>query len=93
MAIHFIQIQHIKKPTLIKNKYDDEIVKVVKERRKWLEDEINEERIKQERKPFEYKDETEEKHIKVSTTDKEGGYYHRDNKRKRLYVFGPQNCR
>jgi hypothetical protein len=49
---------------------------------KWLEDEINEERIKQERKPFEYKDETEEKHIKVSTTDKEGGYYHRDNKEK-----------
>jgi hypothetical protein len=71
-----------KKANANKNKYDDEIVKVVKERRKWLEDEINEERIKQERKPFEYKDETEEKHIKVSTTDKEGGYYHRDNKEK-----------
>ena len=71
-----------KKANANKNKYDDEIVKVVKERRKWLEDEINEERIKQERKPFEYKDETEEKHIKVSTTDKESGYYHRDNKEK-----------
>ena len=65
-----------------KNKYDDEIIKVVKERRKWLEEEINEERIKQGRKPFEYKDEIEEKHIKVSKTDKESGYYHRDNKEK-----------
>ncbi len=71
-----------KKANANKNKFDDEIVKVVKERRKWLEDEINEERIKQGRKPFEYKDETEEKHIKVSATDKEAGYYHRDNKEK-----------
>lgn len=71
-----------KKANANKNKFDDEIVKVVKERRKWLEDEINEERIKQGRKPFEYKDETEEKHIKVSKTDKESGYYHRDNKEK-----------
>ena len=71
-----------KKANANKNKYDDEIVKVIKERRKWLEEEINEERIKQGRKPFEYKDETEEKHIKVSTTDKESGYYHRDNKEK-----------
>ena len=71
-----------KKANANKNKYDDKIIKVVKERRKWLEEEINEERIKQGRKPFEYKDETEEKHIKVSTTDKESGYYHRDNKEK-----------
>ncbi len=71
-----------KKANANKNKYDDEVVEVVKERRKWLEEEINEERIKQGRKPFEYKDETEEKHIKVSTTDKESGYYHRDNKEK-----------
>ena len=71
-----------KKANANKNKYDDEIVKNIKERRKWLEEEINEERIKQGRKPFEYKDETEEKHIKVSTTDKESGYYHRDNKEK-----------
>ena len=71
-----------KKASANKNKYDDEIVKVVKERRKWLEEEINEERIKQGRKPFEYKDEVEEKHIKVSTTDKESGYYHRDHKEK-----------
>ena len=71
-----------KKANANKNKYNDEIVKNVKERRKWLEDEINEERIKQGRKPFEYKDEIEEKHIKVSTTDSESGYYHRDNKEK-----------
>ena len=71
-----------KKANANKNKYDDEIVKVVKERRKWLEEEINEERKKQGRKPFEYKDEVEEKHIKVSATDKESGYYHRDNKEK-----------
>ena len=45
-----------------------------------MEEEINEERIKQGRKPFEYKDKVEQKHIKVSTTDKESGYYHRDNK-------------
>ena len=71
-----------KKANANKNKYDDKIVKVVKERRKWLEEEINEKRIKQGRKPFEYKDETEEKHIKVSTTDQESRYYHRDNKEK-----------
>ena len=71
-----------KKANANKNKYDDEIVSSIKERRKWLEEEINEERIKQGRKPFEYKDEIEKKHIKVSTTDKESGYYHRDNKEK-----------
>lgn len=71
-----------KKANANKNRYDDEIVKVVKERRKWLEKEINEERTKQGKKTFEYKDEIEQKHIKVSTTDKESGYYHRDNKEK-----------
>lgn len=71
-----------KKANANKNKYDDEVVQVVKERRKWLEEEINEERLKQRKKPFEYKDEIEEKHIKVSSTDKESGYYHRDNKEK-----------
>ena len=71
-----------KKANANKNKYDDEIVKNIKERRKWLEEEINEERTKYNKKPFEYKDETEEKHIKVSTTDNESGYYHRDNKEK-----------
>ena len=71
-----------KKANANKNKFEDIIIETVKTRRKWLEEEINEERIKKGRKPFEYKDETEEKHIKVSTTDKESGYYHRDNKEK-----------
>ena len=71
-----------KKANANKNKFEDEIVKNIKERRIWLEEEINEERIKQGKKPFEYNDEIEEKHIKVSTTDKESGYYHRDNKEK-----------
>ncbi len=70
-----------KKANANKNKYDDEIVSSIKERRKWLEEEINEERIKQGRKPFEYKDEIEEKHIKVSTTDKESGYLTLDIKK------------
>ena len=71
-----------KKANANKNKYTDEIVKEIKKRRKWLEEEINEERIKNGERPFEYKEEEEEKHIKVSSTDKESGYYHRDNKEK-----------
>ena len=71
-----------KKANANKNKFNDEIKEVVKKRREWLEEEINEERRKQGKKAFEYKDEYEEKHIKVSTTDKESGYYHRDNKEK-----------
>lgn len=71
-----------KKANANKNKFEDQIVETIKERRKWLEDEINEERTKNGRKKFEYKDEIEKKHIKVSTTDNESGYYHRDNKEK-----------
>lgn len=71
-----------KKANANKNKYEDKIEKNIKERRKWLEEEINEERIKEGRKEFEYKDEIEEQHIKVSKTDIESGYYHRDNKEK-----------
>lgn len=71
-----------KKANANKGKFEDKIVKSVKERRKWLEDEINEERTKNGRKKIEYKDELETKHIKVSTTDNESGYYHRDNKEK-----------
>lgn len=76
-----------KKANANKNKFIDEVKEVVKKRREWLEEEINEERRKHGKKEFEYKDEYEEKHIKVSTTDKESGYYHRDNKEKRIYVF------
>ncbi len=71
-----------KKANANKNKYDDCIIQNIKERRKWLEEEINEERISKGKKPFEYKDVMEEKHTKVSTTDNESGYYHRDNKEK-----------
>lgn len=65
-----------------KNKYEDVIVKEIKKRRLDLEEEINEERKRIGKKEFEYKNEEEEKHIKVSKTDKESGYYHRDNKEK-----------
>ena len=71
-----------KKANANKNKYEDIVVKEIQERRKWLEEEINEERVSQGKKPFEYKDKEVEKNIKVSTTDKESGYYHRDNKEK-----------
>ena len=71
-----------KKANANKNKYHGEIVKEVKKRREWLEKEINEERVKQGKKEFEYTDEVEEKEIKVSETDEESGYYHRDNKEK-----------
>lgn len=71
-----------KKANANKNKFTEQIVKEVKKRRQWLEDEINEERKSQGRKEFEYKDEYEEKTIKLSTTDNESGYYHRDNKEK-----------
>lgn len=71
-----------KKANANKNNYVDMIEEIVKERREWLEEEINEERIKQGKKPFKFEDKKEEKHIKVSKTDKESGYYHRDNKEK-----------
>ena len=71
-----------KKANANKNKYEDVVEEVVKERRKWLEEEINEERKRQGKKEFTYEDKKEIKHVKVSTTDKESGYYHRDNKEK-----------
>lgn len=71
-----------KKANANKNKYHGEIIKEVKKRRKWLEEEINKERQNQGKKEFKYEDEIKEKQIKVSKTDKESGYYHRDNKEK-----------
>ena len=65
-----------------KNKYEDIIIQQVKKRKLELEEEINEERERIGKKQFEYKNEIEEKHIKVSTSDPESGYYHRDNKEK-----------
>jgi len=71
-----------KKANANKNKFREELQRSVKKRRQWLEEEINAERKKQGKKEFEYKDEIEEKTIKVSSTDDESGYYHRDNKEK-----------
>ena len=71
-----------KKANANKNKYYEDIKQEVKKRRIWLEEEINEERRKQGKKEFEFKDEIEEKKVKISETDKESGYYHRDNKEK-----------
>ena len=71
-----------KKANANKNKYVEAVETTVKTRRQWLEDEINEERIRHSKKPFEYENETENKTIKQSTTDNESGYYHRDNKEK-----------
>ena len=78
---YFMDSTH-RKANANKNKYEDEIITQVKKRRLDLEEEINEERRRIGEKPFEYKDEYEEKHIKVSKTDPESGYYHRDNKEK-----------
>lgn len=67
-----------KKANENKNKYHSEIVKEVKKRRIWLEEEINNEHKKQNKKEFSYEDEVETKEIKVSNTDAEN----RDNKEK-----------
>ena len=71
-----------KKANANKNKFREELQQVAKKRRQWLEEEINEERRNNGKKEFVYDDEYEEKKIKVSTTDSESGYYHRDNKEK-----------
>ena len=71
-----------KKANANKNKYKEVAVEAIKKRKEWLEEEINEERRKQGNKEFEYTDKIEKKKIKVSTTDSESGYYHRDNKEK-----------
>ena len=79
--IFFTDSTH-KKANANKNKYHEEVQKIVHARREWLEEEINEERRKQGKKEFEFKETLEEKTIKVSDTDAESGYYHRDNKEK-----------
>ena len=71
-----------KKANANKGKYEDTIEEVVKTRRKWLESEINEERRNQNKKEFKYEDEVIKKDVRISTTDPESGYYHRDNKEK-----------
>ena len=64
------------------NIVEQAIVNEVKKRKKWLEEEINNERKNQNKKEFDFEDEIERKEIKVSNTDTESGYYHRDNKEK-----------
>ena len=71
-----------KKANANKNKFYQEIQEVVHQRREQLEKEINEERKKQGKKEFEFKEKVEEKKVKISDTDEESGYYHRDNKEK-----------
>lgn len=71
-----------KKANANKNKYEIEIRKEVIKRKKWLEEEINSERKRQGKKEFEFEDKVEEKEVKISKTDEEAGYYHRDNKEK-----------
>ena len=79
--IFFTDSTH-KKANANKNKFHQEVQEIVHQRREWLEKEINEERRKQGKKEFEYKEKVEEKKVKVSDTDSESGYYHRDNKEK-----------
>lgn len=69
-----------KKANANKKKYTEQITEVIQTRRKWLEEEINKERKKQNKKEIEFKEKVEEKEIKISKTDPESGYYHRDNK-------------
>ena len=71
-----------KKANANKNKFHEEVQKVVHQRKEWLEKEINEERKRQGKKEFEFTEKIEEKKVKVSDTDNESGYYHRDNKEK-----------
>ena len=71
-----------KKANANKNKFHEEIQKVVHQRKEWLEKEINEERKKQGKKEFVFQEKIEDKKVKVSDTDRESGYYHRDNKEK-----------
>ena len=71
-----------KKANANKNKYEDIIVEEVKKRKLNIEEEINEERKKLNKKEFRFEDRIEKKHIKVSITDPESGYYHRTNKEK-----------
>ena len=71
-----------KKANANKGKFHEEIQEIVHERKEWLEEEINEEIKKQGYKEFKYEEKIEKRKIKVSDTDEESGYYHRDNKEK-----------
>ena len=80
-SIFFTDSTH-KKANANKNKYHEETTRYVKKRNLEIEKEINEQRKRDGKKEFEYKDEIEEKKIQVSDTDPESGYYNRENKEK-----------
>lgn len=63
-------------------KYTDQVEMVVKQRKEALEKEINGIREELGKEAFEFSDESETKHTKVSTVDPQSGYYHRDEKEK-----------
>lgn len=71
-----------KKANANKNQHQEAVVRSIKKRREWLEEEINEERQAQGKKPFKYQDEVITKTIKQSPVDPESGYYHRNLKEK-----------
>ena len=71
-----------KKANANKNKFHEEIRKEVKQRKVWIEEEINKDRKENGKKEFGFEDKIEEKTVKISDTDPESGYYHRDNKEK-----------
>ena len=76
----YLLIQHILKPTQIKRNSKLKVTTKIKKRKLDLEKEINEERNKKGKKPFEYKEEQVVKKQKINTTDPDSGYYHRDHK-------------
>lgn len=63
-----------------KRKFKREIQEKIKERKLELEEEINKERKRIGKKPFEYKEKREKKIVRVNTTDQDSGYYHRNQK-------------
>lgn len=75
----FTDSTHIK-ANANKKKFKTEVTRKIKERKLDLEKEINEERKKIGKKPFEYKDKEETKKQRINTTDPDSGYYHRDYK-------------
>lgn len=77
----FTDSTHIK-ANANKKKFTEQVQQVVKQRKYELEADINHERVKLERKPHTFNTEVEEKKVKVSTTDSDAGYYHRDEKEK-----------
>ena len=75
----FTDSTHIK-ANANKKKFKVEVTTKIKKRKLDLEKEINEERNKKGKKPFEYKEEQVIKKQKINTTDPDSGYYHRDHK-------------